>query len=163
MLLTEVGQLSWDQARAYTWHSCKATILDTAAHQEENPLAIGLQGHWKDPTGAMPNKYTRKRMAIPLAMIGRVCKKVREEEESVPAQAAEQQEPEPAEQMVQAPEPWEFIATVTARATSKVHWFHTGAQFSVCGKLCRARGVPMGMPTGDDACMHCKAKASRAA
>jgi hypothetical protein len=162
-MLIAVGRLSPEQAEIFSWHSCKATILDTAAHQEENPLAIGLQGHWKDPTGAMPNKYTRKRMAIPLAMIGRVCKRIRAEEESVPAPAAERREPEPAEQVVQTPEPWEFIAAVTARATSKVHWFHTGAQISLCSRLCRARGVPMGKPMGDDACMQCKAKAQREA
>ena len=44
-----------------------------AAHQEENPMAIGLQGHWKDPMGAMPLKYTRKRLALPLAMVRRMC------------------------------------------------------------------------------------------
>ena len=73
-MLRVVGRILSEESEIYTWHSCKTTLLDKAAHQEENTMAIGLQGHWKDPMGPMPLKCTRKRMAIPLAMISRVCK-----------------------------------------------------------------------------------------
>jgi hypothetical protein len=62
--------LSW--ANKFTWHSCKATIIDLAACQGENPMAIGFQGHWKDPTGPMPAKYVRKRGKIAMDMVKRV-------------------------------------------------------------------------------------------
>ena len=75
-LVAELMPCTVEQASVYTWHSCKTTVIDMAAHQEENPMAIGLQGHWKDPMGAMPLKYTRKRMALPLAMVRRMCAKL---------------------------------------------------------------------------------------
>ena len=72
-MVAELLPCTVEQASTYTWHSCKTTVIDMAAHQEENPMAIGLQGHWKDPMGPMPLKYTRKRLALPLAMVRRMC------------------------------------------------------------------------------------------
>ena len=32
-----VGRVSAEESESYTWHSCKTTLMDKAAHQEENP------------------------------------------------------------------------------------------------------------------------------
>jgi hypothetical protein len=77
-LLAEVGRMDWNQAKTFTWHSCKATIIDLAAYHGENPMAIGFQGHWKDPMGAMPSKYVRKRGRIATDMVHRVVEQEKE-------------------------------------------------------------------------------------
>ena len=144
-MLRAVGRMPIEERETYTWHSCKTTILDRAAHQEENPMAIGLQGHWKDPLGPMPMKYTRKRMAIPLAMVARVCKRVRDEEGSVePPSAPEPNEPAPilppAQEAV-----WLFYTANSQayRVGAKVHAAKPGQPVSLCNKLstCRAASV----------------------
>ncbi|CAE8678725.1 unnamed protein product, partial [Polarella glacialis] len=57
------------QIKELTWHSMKVTMLQAMAAAETDPLAIVLQGHWKDPKGAMVLKYARNRLAIPVRTI----------------------------------------------------------------------------------------------
>jgi hypothetical protein len=58
-----------EKIKGLTWHSMKVTMLQAMAAAETDPLAIVLQGHWKDPKGAMVLKYARNRMAIPVRTI----------------------------------------------------------------------------------------------
>ncbi len=58
-----------DEIDTLTWHSMKVTMLQAMAAAETDPLAIVLQGHWKDPKGAMVLKYARNRLAIPIRTI----------------------------------------------------------------------------------------------
>jgi hypothetical protein len=58
-----------EKIRELTWHSMKVTMLQAMAAAETDPLAIVLQGHWKDPKGAMVLKYARNRLAIPVRTI----------------------------------------------------------------------------------------------
>ena len=145
-MLRIVGRILAEEADTYTWHSCKTTMFDQAAHQEENQMAIGLQGHWKDPMGAMPLKHTRQRMAIPLAMISRVCKRIRTEENTAERPHDLQPEPEPKEP-IPVPPPaqakvWSFYYTANSQAYrvgAKVHSARPGDVASLCNKLIEDR------------------------
>ena len=73
-LLAEAGSLTYAEAMQYTWHSMKATMINAALHRAENPMVVGLQGHWKNPMGPMPVKYMRSKLEAPIAMVERVCR-----------------------------------------------------------------------------------------
>jgi hypothetical protein len=59
LLLAEAVQLTHTQAMQFTWHSMKVSVVNEGLQQGEEPMTVGLQGHWKDPNGPMPTKYTR--------------------------------------------------------------------------------------------------------
>ena len=60
-----------------TWHSCKVTMVDAAVHANEDSVAISIQAHHSSP--ALVEKYTRNRSHIPLQLISRVLKQMRDE------------------------------------------------------------------------------------
>ena len=64
-------------AGSLTWHSCKVTMIDAAVHANEDSVAISIQAHHSSP--ALVEKYTRNRSHIPLALVSRVLKQMREE------------------------------------------------------------------------------------
>jgi hypothetical protein len=68
-LLADAGQLTYDQAMKFTWHSMKTTFIDQALVNAANPMDVGLQGHWRNPLGPMPVKYMRRRLDGPVRMV----------------------------------------------------------------------------------------------
>jgi hypothetical protein len=143
-LLVEVGaaQGLMVTEKEYSWHSCKATMINQAARQEESGLGLALQGHWKDPNGKMPLKYARARMAIPLAMIKRVVQKNKDQQ---PAQAT-----------------WSFVQSARAgsiadMAKRKIHIVLGQNARSACRRTSLAESVNLGTaePPEGSLCAEC--------
>ena len=135
-----------EQAHEYTWHSCKCTIIDRGFELGEDPLALGMQGHWKDPMGPMSLKYARHKLTRPIEMVKRICSRGLLDD---PIEAAEEassssrrvpimnRELEPAEErVINSKKPRGVVATV--------HRLRAGAPKTVCGLLpassCRTAG-----------------------
>ena len=77
---TTACKKSIQEARQYTAHSAKLTLISLATLAGEDPSAVCLQGGWKTPQGAsdMQFEYSRESMLVPLHMTARIIRAVRE-------------------------------------------------------------------------------------
>jgi hypothetical protein len=142
-----------EQAHEYTWHSCKCTIIDRGFELGEDALALGMQGHWKDPMGPMSLKSARHKLTRPLEIVERICRRGLDDD---PIEAAEEasssSRPGPIQNMELEPAEERVINVKKPRGVlALVHRLRAGAPKTVCGLLpatsCR--------PAGEEAPVSC--------
>jgi hypothetical protein len=137
MLLADAGQLTHAQAMQFTWHSMKVSMVNEGLQQGEEPMTVGLQGHWKDPNGPMPNKYTRRRLDKPLAMVRRICGKQR--------------------RVCQAGFLYGLSSQQALRGQATVHLIKPSESHSLCGRVQEQQFVQTAPVEWPLVCRHCRA------
>ena len=102
-------------------------------------------------------------MAIPLAMISRVCKRVHDDERQVePQQEPELKEPSPIPPPVQEPV-WIFFTAKSQayKEGAKVHAARAGQLVSLCNKLSTDKAASVQRPPEAVMCAPCRAAICR--